>query len=102
MAIPTLVLRLLVAVTMAGLGLIVGAALGGTVFRSQGGHGLAGLFNIFAGAFLGLFTGIVAAVTLMLIFRSNRSALTAAAAISAAGAVLTFILIQILDAYDMW
>ena len=102
MTIPTLVLKLIFAVTASGFALLVGAVLGATVFRSQGGHGLGGLVNLFAGAIIGLMAGIVAAVVLILKFKSNRSALTAATTISTAGAVLTFILIQILDSYDKW
>lgn len=97
---PLLIRKLLFVVALGFFTLLVGALLGGTVFRSHSGHGLGGLATLFEGAAIGLLVGLASAV--ILITRPTPRPWGWLSLGAASGCALIFGLIQILDATGRW
>ena len=102
MTIPTAILKIIFVIASSGFGMLVGAWLGATIFGDHGGHGMAGIANMLFGAGVGAVTGAVLAFILIFKFQLSRNALKICAIASSFGALSTFLLIQVLDSYDMW
>jgi len=76
--------------------------MGATIFGDRGAHGMAGIFNMLVGAGGGTIAGGMLALLLIFKFQLSRNAVKVSAFVSAVGALVTFVLIQVLDSYDRW
>jgi hypothetical protein len=82
--------------------MLAGALVGGTVLQSHGGHGLAGLASLFAGATVGAVVGVCGALYAVLGMKLCPSQLQRLTVVFLLGACLIVMTMVLLDHWYQW
>jgi|CXWL01.1.fsa_nt_gi hypothetical protein len=99
---PILILRLLLVAAVSLACLLAGAGLGGSVFASSSGHGLAALGNVLAGAICGGAFGMLVAALVLKRCGRDRTAIIKGIGAASLAAVACLLLITWLDQVGKW
>lgn len=102
MTVPTLIFQAVFVIATGACFLLIGAALGATIFADLGGHGLATIGSILKGACIGAATGCAIAILLIIKYQFGKSALMKGVGVSLLATMSMFLFIQVLDFLGYW